>query len=140
MTIPETLSARRAELEADIANSETEAALFRYQADQQRAELRGINLAIEAYAAADIQTAVDMLTVERTRRPLRKMVLDFIERSTMGSLGPIPTKSVCEQFVLNPARAAAVIGYWCDQGKITGDNNGWCIVRGETAALQLAAE
>lgn len=141
MTIPDSLSARRTELERTIEAHDKEARehvecgkQHLSQAAIARAELHGIAQSIEAYSAAEV-VPEPVAPLERTRRPLRKLVLDWIDRQEATS-----TDIIRAEFRLSPSRAAAVIGYWRDQGKITGDDTGWRLVRAEPEPLQLAAE
>lgn len=134
MTIPDTLSARKAELEREITASETEAMLFTRQADQQRAELRGIDMAIKAYEAALPDQLADQPTpAKRERRDLRGMVLEYIEAEET-----VSSKAICGQFYLTPAYAKTILAALRAHGKITGDDTGWRVVREQP--LSLAAE
>lgn len=149
MSIPTTLSARRIELEREIERHQTKAEEFNasarsetYCASLLLARLEELDVAIAAYDAAWLEN--ELLVVlpsaepaKRERRDLRKLVLEFIERYS--GTDPVDTAGVCGHFELSPSRATAIIGYLRTQGKITGDDTGWRLVRGE-GELRLAAE
>ena len=143
MPIPETLSARRAELERMIDQDEQDAMTFDLRAEEARqamritrAELSGIDRAIAAYEAAEVpQTSAPE---KRERRDLRKLVLEYIERGTNDER-PANTHNIVSHFGLKPSQALIILSTLRDHGKITGsDSLGWRLADPET--LQQAAE
>lgn len=121
MTIPESLAARKAELERDIKESEREATLFGKQAELQRAELRGLIVAIEAYTAAEVPV-IETLPTRLPRRDLRAMVLNTVRQSS----SPIDTHWLGKTLNIKPSQVVSITRILYAQGKIVGDDTaGW---------------
>lgn len=149
MTIPPTLSARRAKLEAELRKYHDKADEFEAGARSQRYNAALIEARIEELDAANAAyddtwlerellawvPAEPVSPPKRERRDLRGEMSKRIESAPV----PLSTRALCNIFGLGPARAIPVLTALRDSGKITGDDNGWRLAEA-AAEIKLAAE
>lgn len=148
MPIPETLSARRAELERLILRHEAnavgydaravenrESAMYeRHEVAILRARIEEMDATVAVFDAAGL--AEQSAPEKRERRDLRKLVLEYIGAGD----APVSRAEVQSQFQIGPYRARDILSALVAAGKITGDDNGWRLVRGEGEDIKMAAE
>lgn len=145
MTIPDSLSARRAELEAELKFYGEEARDHAARSSSARlltvmlcrAELHGITQSIEAYEAAEpIPVAAPE---KRERRDLRGLVLGYINR---GAGGIAPTSSdIKNELGLPQYQVADLLDRLAAQGLIVSDGAvGWLTRRWRLVHPTIAGE